>query len=71
MVENAMTPESSWQQIGAKFLQGADWHPDLYAHWDGSQEMWTLRLAQSHQLFNPPIQRLSACLLKQPRWQFS
>ena len=53
MAEVSMTTESSWQQIRAKFLQGAEEHPDLYAHWDGSQEIWTLRLARAHQAFQP------------------
>jgi hypothetical protein len=33
---------ASWQEIHSKFVKGAAEHPDLLAHWDSRQDLWTL-----------------------------
>lgn len=51
----------SWEQIRNEFLAGAEAHPDLFAHWDSNQQLWTLRSSTNRgpgQQADPKAQRL-------------
>jgi hypothetical protein len=40
LIDNSGSP---WAEIHARFLGGAQGHPNVYAHWESKQDLWTLR----------------------------
>jgi hypothetical protein len=55
----ATTASPNWQEIRDKFLQGAAAYPDLLAHWDSRDKLWTLRdgSQESDRLFKEAASR--------------
>ena len=65
---------AGWQEIRAKFTEGANAYPDLTAHWDSHEQLWTLRNGspESDQLFKEAVRIAVAQLGKSgeaaPSW---